>query len=245
MVRYKLIIEYDGRPYVGWQRQSDAPSVQQSIEGAIFKLCGEECYVTGAGRTDTGVHATGQVGHVDLPRWYRPDTVRDGLNALLVPHPIAIISAEERQDGFDARFSAKRRHYVYRILNRRAPPAMAQGFVWHIKRALDADAMHAAAQQLVGHHDFSTFRDSDCQANSPMRTLDQIEVVRIGDVIEIRTSAQSFLHRQVRSMVGSLEHVGSGKWDAADLWRIFQSRERAACGTVAPPDGLCLVHVDY
>ncbi len=245
MPRYKLTIEYDGRPFVGWQRQSNGLSVQQALEQAFFSFCGETLFVQGAGRTDAGVHARGQAAHVDLLKDWRPDVVRDAVNAHLVGKPVAITSAEKVDFSFGARFSAIKRHYLYRVLNRRAPPTVDHGFVWHVKRRLDADAMHAAAQRLVGKHDFSTFRDSECQANSPVRTLDRIVVARAGEEIHFEVSALSFLHRQVRSMVGSLEQVGCGKWSADDLAAALAARDRARCGPVAPPDGLYLARVDY
>jgi tRNA pseudouridine38-40 synthase len=245
MTRYRLTIEYDGRPYVGWQRQSNGTGIQQILEQAIFAFSGERVNVHGAGRTDAGVHATGQVAHIDLTTQRRADVVRDAMNAHMRRHPIAVLKAVIVDDDFDARFSALRRHYVYRICNRPAPLAVGLGFAWHMRRALDARAMHEAAQCLLGKHDFSTFRDAECQANSPLRTLDQFDVRREGDEIIMRVSAQSFLHRQVRSMVGSLEHVGSGKWSRDDLWQALQARDRAHCGQVAPSHGLYLARVDY
>ncbi|MBV8849089.1 MAG: tRNA pseudouridine(38-40) synthase TruA [Methylobacteriaceae bacterium] len=243
--RYKLTIEYDGTPFVGWQRQANGLSVQEAIETAIERVSGEQRVVHGAGRTDAGVHARGQVAHVDLARDWRGDRLRDALNAHLKPAPIAITSAEKVSTDFEARFSAVARHYVYRILNRRAPPTLERDHVWHIARALDAPAMHGAAQCLIGKHDFSTFRAAECQANSPVRTLDRLDVVRVDDRIEIHASARSFLHHQIRSIVGSLEHVGSGKWSAAALKDARDARDRTRCGTVAPARGLFLVRVDY
>lgn len=245
MGRYKLTIEYDGRPFVGWQRQANGLSAQEAIEGAILSLTGETRAIHAAGRTDAGVHATGQVAHVDLARDWRPDRLREALNAHLRLFPIAIVRVDAVAGDFEARFSAVRRHYIYRILNRRAKPALMRGLVWHVARALDAGAMHDAAQALVGRHDFTTFRAAECQANSPLRTLDRLDVTRDGDTIEIRTSARSFLHHQVRSMVGSLEHVGSGKWTAGDLAAALAARDRARCGAVAPACGLFLAQVDY
>ncbi len=245
MPRYKLTIEYDGRPFAGWQRQDNAPSVQQTLEQAFLRFCGETVTVHGAGRTDSGVHAAGQVAHVTLAKARRPFQVSEGMNAHLRPHPIAVLKAEEVSDAFEARFDAIKRHYVYRIINRRAPLTLERGQAWQVKKRLDAEAMHEAAQLLVGRHDFSTFRDSQCQANSPLRTLDHITVTRTGDEIRVEVSALSFLHRQVRSMVGSLEHVGSGKWTAQDLANALAAKDRARCGMVAPPDGLCLTQVDY
>lgn len=245
MPRYKLTVEYDGTPFAGWQRQANGPSVQGELERAACALVGSPVAVRGAGRTDAGVHAIGQVAHIDLPKPYRTDTVRDALNAHLRPHPIAVVAAEEVPAAFDARMSAVRRHYLYRILNRRPPLTLRADRAWLVKRPLDAAAMHEAAQGLVGRHDFSTFRDADCQAASPIRTLDALQVTREGTAIEVRASARSFLHRQVRSMVGSLERVGAGKWTAADLRDALESRDRARCGTVAPAAGLYLTRVDY
>lgn len=245
MPRYKLIIEYDGGPYAGWQRQSNAFTVQQALEDALFSLTGEARVIHAAGRTDAGVHARAQVGHVDLDKPWRTDTIRDGMNAWLKSQTVCIVEAQEVPADFEARFSAMKRHYLYIIDNRRAPPALERGRVWHVARALDADAMHEAAQALLGKHDFTTFRASECQANSPVRTLDVLDVTRNGDRIEIRASALSFLHHQVRSFTGSLEHVGSGKWTRDDLVAALQAKDRARCGVVAPPDGLYLMRVDY
>ena len=247
MPRFRLDIEYDGGPYAGWQRQADQPSVQAAIEQAVEKFSGETISLRGAGRTDAGVHATGQVAHVDLGRDWRPDTVRDALNAHLsqAGERVAIIAVSAVPDDFDARFSALARHYLYRISNRRAPPALEKGKVWWVPKPLDAAAMHEAAQGLLGRHDFTTFRSTQCQANSPLRTLDRLDVIRDGDLIEVRASARSFLHNQVRSMVGSLKRVGEGAWSAADLKAALDARDRAACGQVAPPDGLFLTKVDY
>jgi tRNA pseudouridine38-40 synthase len=245
MHRYKLVIEYDGTPFVGWQRQANGLSVQEAIETAIGRASGERRVVHAAGRTDSGVHARGQVGHFDLDREWRGDRLRDALNAHLKPAPIAIVSAEKVPADFEARFSAVARHYVYRILNRRAPPTLERDQVWHVARRLDAAAMQAAAQCLLGRHDFSTFRAAECQASSPVRTLERLDVLRAHEVIEVHASARSFLHHQVRSMVGSLEHVGSGKWNPADLKTALEARDRACCGMVAPARGLFLMRVDY
>jgi tRNA pseudouridine38-40 synthase len=245
MYRYKLRIEYDGTPFVGWQRQANGLSVQETIEAAVERVSGERRVVHAAGRTDAGVHARGQAAHLDLTRQWRGDRLRDALNAHLKPAPVAILSAERVPPDFEARFSATARHYVYRILNRRAPPTLDRDHVWHVARRLDAAAMHAAAQSLVGRHDFSTFRAAECQANSPIRTLDRLDVIRTGERIEIHASARSFLHTQVRSMVGSLEHVGSGKWSAADLIAARDAHDRARCGMVAPARGLFLMRADY
>ncbi|MDH7796777.1 MULTISPECIES: tRNA pseudouridine(38-40) synthase TruA [unclassified Beijerinckia] len=245
MPRYKLTIEYDGTPFAGWQRQANAPSVQQALEEAVHAMSGETVVVHGAGRTDAGVHALAQVAHIDLSREWRTDKVRDAMNAHLKPQPVAVLLAEAVDDTFEARFSAKARHYVYRILNRRAPPTVMRDGIWHVKRRLDAQAMHDAAQVLIGKHDFSTFRAAECQANSPLRTLDRLDVVRTGETIEIFASARSFLHHQVRSITGSLEHVGSGKWSKQDLKDALDAKDRARCGVVAPASGLYMLRVDY
>jgi len=245
MPRYKLIIEYDGRPFVGWQLQDNGPSVQGVLAAALEAFCGEQVMVHGAGRTDAGVHALGQVGHVDLTRDWEDDTVRDAVNAHLRPHPVAIIEAKRVDANFDARYSAIRRHYLYRIVNRRADLTFERGRAWRVAKPLDSAAMHAAAQRLVGRHDFTTFRHIECQAKSPVKTLDALDVNRTRDDLQVTASARSFLHTQVRSMVGSLVAVGEGKWSADDLAAALAARDRTACGTVAPPDGLYLARVDY
>lgn len=245
MPRYKFLIEYDGTAYVGWQRQANGLSVQQVIEDALAKIDPAPPGLRGAGRTDAGVHASGQVGHADLLRNWRPDKLREAVNAHMRPERVAILDIEAVADDFDARFSAKARHYLYRIVNRRAPLTFDFGCAWLVKRPLDDRAMHEAAQLLVGRHDFSTFRDADCQADNPVRTLDRLDVIRKGDELHIYASARAFLHRQVRSMVGSLEHVGSGKWTAQDLRAALESCDRARCGQVAPATGLYLIKVDY
>ncbi|TPJ66720.1 tRNA pseudouridine(38-40) synthase TruA [Mesorhizobium sp. B2-6-1] len=247
MPRFRLDIEYDGSLFAGWQHQADQPSVQQAIEQAIEKFCGQQVRLRAAGRTDAGVHATAQVAHVDLAKAWPDDKVRDAVNAHLqgAGNRIAILKATTVVDGFDARFSAIGRHYLYRILNRRAPSALEKGKVWWVPKQLDAAAMHEAAKVLLGRHDFTTFRSTQCQAESPVRTLDRLDVSRSGDMIEVRASARSFLHNQVRSMVGSLKRVGEGAWTAGDLKAALEARDRAACGQVAPPDGLFLIGVDY
>ncbi len=245
MPRYKLTLEYDGGPFVGWQRQENGLSVQAALEDALFAMGGELAVAHGAGRTDAGVHALGQVAHVDLERAWDPFRLGEGLNALLHPHPVAVLKCEAADPDFDARRSASARHYLYRIVNRRAPLALARGRACRVKPRLDASAMHEAAQALIGRHDFSTFRDSQCQANSPIRTLDRLDVTRDGDEVRIEASALSFLHRQVRSMVGSLVEVGAGRWSAADLKAALEAADRSRCGPVAPPDGLYLARVDY
>jgi tRNA pseudouridine38-40 synthase len=245
MPRYKLTIEYDGGPFVGWQMQANGLSVQGVLTAAVVSLAQETAAVQGAGRTDAGVHARGQVAHVDLTRAWRTDKLRDGLNACLRPHPVAVLRAEEVPDTFDARFSATARHYEYRIVNRRADLALMLGRAWRVPKPLDVAAMHAAAQRLVGRHDFTTFRSSECQAASPVKTLGRLDVVRDGDDIHVEASARSFLHHQVRSMVGSLAWVGEGRWSADDLAAVVESRDRTACGPVAPSDGVYLMRVDY
>ena len=245
MPRYKLLIEYDGTPFVGWQMQASDPSVQGAVMAAVEAFCGERVKVQGAGRTDTGVHALGQVAHVDLAKDWDPDTVRDALTAHLRPQPIAVLAAEKVPDTFDARFSARQRHYLYRIVNRRPDLALERGRAWRVPCRLDDAAMAGAAQNLVGRHDFTTFRHVDCQAKSPVKTLDRLDVVRSGDEVRIIAGARSFLHSQVRSMVGSLVFVGLGRWTANDLAAARDARDRTACAPVAPPEGLYLVKVDY
>jgi len=245
MPRYKLTIEYDGTPFVGWQVQDNGVSVQGTIVEAIAAFSGETASVQGAGRTDAGVHALGQVAHVDLTKDWGVDNVRDALNFHLRPHPIAVLAAERAAEDFDARFSATKRHYLYRIINRRADLALDVNRAWRIGRPLDAAAMHGAAQRLVGRHDFTTFRAAECQAKSPVKTLDRLEVMRDGEELHVSAAARSFLHHQVRSMVGSLVHVGEGRWGAEDLVTALTARNRAACGQVAPPQGLYLVKVQY
>jgi len=245
MPRYKLIVEYDGKPFSGWQIQADRITVQGVLTSAIEALSGEKTLVQGAGRTDAGVHARAQVAHVDLAKDWDTDTVRDALNAHLRPHPVAILLAERVADDFNARTSAVKRHYRYRIINRRADLTLDAGHAWRVPRPLDAAAMHAAAERLIGKHDFTTFRSSECQAASPVKTLQQLDVERDGEHVNILASARSFLHNQVRSMVGSLVMVGTGGWSANDLAKALAARDRAACGQVAPPDGLYLMKVDY
>ncbi len=245
MPRYKLTIEYDGTPFVGWQVQDNGASVQGVLTEAIAAFTGERVVAAGAGRTDAGVHALGQVAHVDLARDWDGNTVRDAVNFHLRPRPIAVLTAEQVADNFDARFSAIKRQYLYRIVNRRADLALAQNRAWRVPRPLDGDAMHAAAQSLVGRHDFTTFRAAECQAKSPVKTLDRLDIRRDGDEVHVTASARSFLHHQVRSMVGSLVHVGEGKWSAEDLAAALAARDRTRCGQVAPPQGLYLVRVEY
>lgn len=245
MPRYKLTIEYDGSVFAGWQRQDNAPSVQQTLEAAAEALDGVPVQVIGAGRTDSGVHATGQVAHLDLTKTIRAGKVRDALNAHLRPHPIAVLEAEDADPGFHARFDATGRSYVYRVVNRRADLALDRGRAWRVSVDLDVARMHAEAQALVGRHDFTTFRDSNCQADTPVKTLKSISVAQHGDVIEIRTSARSFLHRQVRSMVGSLIEVGRGREPEGWMADILAAADRTKCGPVAPADGLYLESVSY
>jgi tRNA pseudouridine38-40 synthase len=245
MPRYKLTIEYDGKPFCGWQRQAERLSVQQALEEAIARFSGENPTTQAAGRTDAGVHALGQVVHFDLEREWDPFKVREALNFHLKPHPVAVLEAEAVGEDFEARFSARARSYEYRVLNRRARPALDEGKVWHVPVKLDAEAMHAAAQLILGRHDFSTFRAAECQANSPIRTLDVFTVSREGEIIAVRAKARSFLHSQVRSMVGSLKLVGEGKWTPRDFRAALDAANRSRCGPLAPPDGLYLTAVDY
>lgn len=245
MPRYRLLIEYDGRPFHGFQAQTDLPSVQGSLERAVKAFCGQELRVGAAGRTDTGVHATGQVVHVDLEKDWPAATVQNALNFHLMPDPISVLAAEVAEGDWHSRFSATGRRYRYRILNRLAPPALDQGRVWHVKKPLDAAAMHEAAQVLVGHHDFTTFRDLNCQAKSPVKTLDVADVRREGEEVILVFASRSFLHRQVRSMTGTLAEVGVGRWTRDDVQAALDARDRKACGPVAPAEGLYLTHVAY
>jgi tRNA pseudouridine38-40 synthase len=247
--RYKLTIEYDGRGLVGWQRQENGRSVQQVLEEAGAKLAEHEVQVVGAGRTDAGVHASAQVAHIDLEKDLAPDRVRDGLNFWMMADTretqVAVLLAEAVSADFHARFSAVGRRYLYRIVNRRAPLTVLRGQAWQVTKSLDAEAMHQAAQLLVGAHDFSTFRATECQAKSPNKTLDRLDVVRRGEEILIHAEARSFLHHQVRNMVGSLKWVGEGRWSAADLAAALAACDRRAGGPTAPPDGLSLTGVAY
>lgn len=245
MPRYRLLVEYDGRPYKGFQAQGDLPTVQASLERAILGFSGESLRLTAAGRTDTGVHALGQVVSFDLTRDFRADVVRDAMNALLTPEPIAVLAAETVDADFSARFSATGRVYLYRILNRRAPPALDQGRVWHVRKPLDAAVMAEAACALVGRHDFTTFRHVECQAKSPVKTLDIASVKEVGDEIHLGFASRSFLHRQVRSMTGTLVEAGIGRWTISDVKAALEAKARSACGAVAPPEGLYLTHVTY
>lgn len=245
MPRYKLMIEYDGTPFVGWQRQANGPSVQEAIETAIRTLSGERVTVTAAGRTDAGVHARGQVAHFDLAREFPAATVRDGLNAHLRPAPVSVLEAEIATPEFHARFDAVKRHYLYRVLTRKAPPVLEKNRAWWIPNPLDVAPMKEAAQSLLGRHDFTTFRAAECQAKSPEKTLDQADVTESGQGVDFIFSARSFLHSQVRSMVGSLIEVGRGRWKAGELERALGARDRTTCGPIAPPEGLYLMRVDY
>ena len=245
MPRYKIIIEYDGTPFVGWQRQNNGVSVQGVVEAAIHAFTGESVTITAAGRTDTGVHARGQVANFDLQRAFPTDTVRDAINALVRPHPVVVLAASEVAADFSARFSASKRYYEYRVITRRAPLALDKDRAWWIPQTLDVAAMAEAAKALVGQHDFTTFRAAECQAKSPVKTLDEARVEAHGDSIFFNFSARSFLHSQVRSMVGSLVQVGRGKWTTEDLRKALEARDHAECGPLAPPCGLTLLRVDY
>lgn len=247
MPRYRMTVEYDGTSYVGWQRQDNGPSVQGSLEEAVHGLTQESVTIRGAGRTDSGVHALGQVTHLDLMRNWSEFQLLNAINAHLrmAGHGIAVVDVRQVSDDFDARFSAIKRHYLYRIINRRGHLALEKKRAWWVPKPLDHERMHEAAQRLVGHHDFTTFRSVHCQANSPMRTLDRLDVSRNGDVIEIRASAQSFLHNQIRSFAGTLKLAGEGKVSADDVEGMLEARDRKACGPVAPPDGLFFLQVDY
>ncbi|MCA1968921.1 MAG: tRNA pseudouridine(38-40) synthase TruA [Rhizobium sp.] len=247
MPRFRMTVEYDGSPYVGWQRQDNGHSVQSALENAVLSLTGETVSIRGAGRTDSGVHAKGQVVHVDLTRAWVPYKLRNALNAYLAlgGERVAVLDVCAVDDSFDARFSAIRRHYLYRIITRPSRLALEAERAWWVSKPLDHEAMHAAAQRLVGHHDFTTFRSAHCQANSPMRTLDRLDVTRTEDLIQIRATAQSFLHNQIRSFAGTLKLAGEGKMTPDDVEAALKARDRAACGPVAPPEGLFFLRVDY
>jgi tRNA pseudouridine38-40 synthase len=245
MTRYRLTIEYDGSGFVGWQRQDNGPSVQQAVEEAVFGFCGERTHVYGAGRTDAGVHATGQVAHVDIAKSTTADIVRDALNAHLRPAPVSVLAAAMVDDAFHARFSATGRRYLYRIVNRRAPLALDAGRAWQVGTPLDAEAMAEAAARLLGRHDFTSFRSAACQATSPIKTLDRLDVMRAGEEIRLEIAARSFLHNQVRIMAGTLKLVGEGKWSADYVSAALAARDRTKGGPTAPPDGLYLAEVRY
>lgn len=245
MTRWRLTIEYDGSPFMGWQRQDHGPSVQQLLEEALAKMTGELPAVHAAGRTDSGVHALAMTAHADIARTLTPHRLREGLNALVRPSPVAVLAVEPVADDWHARFSCIGRRYLYRILNRRAPPALERGRMWHIAVPLDVEAMADGAAQLIGRHDFTTFRSAHCQADSPVRTLDRLSVTRSGDEIRIEAAARSFLHHQVRSMVGCLAMVGRGQWSTSDMKSALEARNREALGFNAPPDGLYFVEAVY
>jgi tRNA pseudouridine38-40 synthase len=243
--RYRLTIEYDGRPFVGWQRQENGPSVQAALEEAIARFCGETVTVFAAGRTDAGVHALGQVVHIDIERATTPDEVQGALNYHLKPAPVAVLDVAIAAPEFHARFDATARHYRHRIVNRRAPLTIEAGLAWWVPVPLDMAAMQAGADLLIGRHDFTTFRSVQCQSKSPVKTLDEFTFTQDGEVIEARLKARSFLHHQVRSMIGTLKLVGEGSWQVEDVKRALEARDRSALGLNAPPDGLYLVKVDY
>jgi len=246
MPRYKITIEYDGTPFVGWQMQDNGPSVQGAIKDAVTAMSAESVQIFGAGRTDAGVHARGQVAHFDLEKSFPDKNIRDGLNAHLGSMPISILSAEAVEEDFDARFSAVKRHYLYRIICRRAPLALDRERVWRVPVPLDVEKMHQAAQALVGKHDFTTFRATQCQSKSPVKTLDEISVVKTSEgEINIHVNAPSFLHNQVRSIAGSLKNVGDGKWGVDKIAEVLEAKDRKACGQTAPASGLYLCQVDY
>jgi tRNA pseudouridine38-40 synthase len=245
MPRYKLIIEYDGTGFFGWQAQPNAASVQGVLQSAIQKLHGLHIPVHGAGRTDTGVHALAQVAHFDSPRVWEPFELMNAINGNVRPHLVSVLSVEETHSNFESRFDATKRRYLYRILNRRSPATLDKNKVWLVPTPLNVDHMHEAAQYLVGHHDFTTFRAAECQAASPVKTLDRLDVMRFDDMIEIRAEARSFLHHQVRSIVGSLVRVGLGRWPVLEMKHALEAKDRTRCGPVCPPDGLYLVEVLY
>jgi tRNA pseudouridine38-40 synthase len=247
MPRFRMTVEYDGTSYVGWQMQENGHSVQAALQNCILSLTGETVSIRGAGRTDSGVHAFGQVIHVDLSRDWQPFKLRNALNAhlMMANERVSVIDVEQVDETFDARFSAVKRHYLYRIINRPSPLAVEAGHAWWVPKPLDHETMHAAAQMLVGHHDFTTFRSAHCQATSPVRTLDRLDVSRTGDLIEIRASAQSFLHNQIRSFAGTLKLAGDGKMTPQDVRHALEARDRKECGPVAPPEGLYFMKVDY
>ncbi|MCZ2327992.1 tRNA pseudouridine(38-40) synthase TruA [Bartonella sp. F02] len=247
MPRFKLTLEYDGSNYAGWQRQAQLRTIQGAIEQAIFHFSGQQLTITTAGRTDAGVHATGQVAHIDFSKNWPSNTVRDALNAHLRQQneDISILNVQNVPESFDARFSATKRYYLFKILNRRSPPALNAKRVWWVPKPLNAEAMHEAAQKLVGRHDFTTFRSAHCQAKSPIRTLECLDVQREGEEILLYARARSFLHHQIRSFAGSLMEVGIGRWTIQDLENALHAKDRARCGMVAPPSGLYLTKVDY
>ena len=245
MPRYRILVEYDGGPFVGWQAQANGPSVQSALEEAVFRFCRERVRVQGAGRTDAGVHAEGQVAHLDLEGARPPNVLRDAVNHHLGALPVCVLGAEEAAPDFHARFSATGRAYRYRILNRRAPPALDRGRVWYVGTPLDAGAMDEAARRLLGRHDFSSFRSSECQADSPVRTLDRLDVRRDGDEVVLHAEARSFLHHQMRIIAGTLREAGIGKRTPDDVSAALKAASRPAAGPTAPPHGLCLTRVRY
>jgi len=245
VTRWRLTIEYDGGPFMGWQRQDHGPSVQQTLEEAVKRMTGEDAQLMAAGRTDAGVHALAMSAHVDIARSLTPHRLREGLNALVRPHPISVIEVETVADDWHARFSCVGRRYLYRVLNRRAPAALDHGRVWHIPVPLEVEAMREGAAHLVGRHDFTTFRSAQCQSDSPVKTLDRLEVNRVGEEIHVSAAARSFLHHQVRSMVGCLALVGRGQWSAHDIAQALEARDRAALGLNAPPHGLYFAGATY
>ena len=245
MTRWRLKVEYDGRPFMGWQRQEHGPSVQQTLEEALHRMTGAQSGFIAAGRTDAGVHALAMTAHVDVERDLTSHRLREGLNALVRPHPVSVLEVAEVAGDWHARFSCVGRRYLYRILNRRAPPALDAGRVWHIPIQLDAEAMQQGAAHLIGRHDFTTFRSAQCQSESPVKTLDRLEVTRAGEEIHVTAAARSFLHHQVRSMVGCLAMVGRGQWQPVDIGKALEARERAALGFNAPPQGLYFVEAIY
>jgi tRNA pseudouridine38-40 synthase len=245
VTRWKLILEWDGTPFMGWQRQDHGPSVQQTLEDALARMTGEQAVFTAAGRTDAGVHALAMSAHVDVTKPLTPHRLREGLNALVRPHPISVLDVGKVADDWHARFSCVGRRYRYRILNRRAPPALDAGRVWHIAVPLDDEAMAEGAAHLIGRHDFTTFRSAQCQSDSPVKTLDRLDVSRVGEEIHVEAAARSFLHHQVRSMVGCLALVGRGQWSPDDMRKALEARDRAALGLNAPPHGLYFVEALY
>jgi len=245
MTRWRLTVEFDGGPFMGWQRQDHGPSVQETLEQALFRMTGELASFHAAGRTDAGVHALAMTAHADLVKTLTEHRLREGLNALVRPAPVSVTAVEPVADDWHARFSCIGRRYLYRILNRRAPPALDKGKVWHVPVVLDAEAMAEGAAHLVGHHDFTTFRSVNCQSQSPVKTLDRLTVERVGEEIHIRAAARSFLHHQVRSMVGCLALVGRGRWTPDDVRKALEAKDRQALGLNAPPEGLYFVEAIY
>jgi tRNA pseudouridine38-40 synthase len=245
VTRFALTVEYDGRPFMGWQRQSHGPSVQQAIEEAVLAVTGETASVQAAGRTDAGVHALAMLAHVDVAKDITPFRLSEALNARRRPAPVAILACEPVADDWHARFSCIRRSYEYRIVNRRAPLTWEKGLAWQVANPLDVAAMQAGADRLLGRHDFTTFRSVHCQSASPLKTLDRLEVARDGELVTVFAQARSFLHHQVRSMVGALGFVGQGKWSPDDVTRALEARDRQALPLNAPPDGLWFVNADY